>query len=92
MRVMGIDAGALDDIVLSADEFVEQWAAHERNGARLALAARRLEVVGDWAHDGSVSMAAWLRNHCRMSNADANALLHRGHSSTSSRPSPKRPV
>ena len=23
-------------------------------------------------------MAAWLRNHCRMSNADANALLHRG--------------
>ena len=28
--------------------------------------------------DGSVSMAAWLRHHCRMSNRDATALVHRG--------------
>ncbi|HEX2785480.1 MAG TPA: HNH endonuclease signature motif containing protein, partial [Ilumatobacteraceae bacterium] len=71
-------AEPFDDIVLSADEFVEAWAAHERNAARLALAARRLEVCGDWAGDGSVSMAAWLRHRCRMSNRDAAALVHRG--------------
>ena len=33
---------------------------------------------GDWADDGSVSMTAWLRYHCRMSNRDAAALVHRG--------------
>jgi hypothetical protein len=70
--------GVLDDIVLTSAELVEAWAAHEREAARLALATRRLEVCGDWARDGSVSMAAWLRHHCRMSNRDANALVHRG--------------
>ena len=75
---MGTVGGPLDDIVLSATEFVDAWAAHEREGARLALAARRLEVCGNWAHDGSVSIAAWLRHHCRMSNRDATALVHRG--------------
>ena len=68
----------LDGIVVSAVEFVDAWAAHEREAARLALAARRLEACGDWAHDGSVSMTAWLRHHCRMSNRDAAALVHRG--------------
>ncbi len=48
------------------------------NAARLALAAQRLDSRGDWGVDGSVSMAAWLRQHCRMSNRDANALVHRG--------------
>ena len=75
---MGTGGGALDDIVLSAGEFIDAWAAHERDAARLALAARRLEVCGDWAADGSVSMAAWLRHHCRMSNRDATSLVHRG--------------
>jgi hypothetical protein len=68
----------IDESVLDAADFVEAWAAHERNAAHLALAARRLEVSGEWAYDGSVSMASWLRHHCRMSNRDANALIHRG--------------
>ena len=75
---MVIAAGAYDDVVLSADEFVAAWAAHERQAACLALAARRLELTGEWAADGSVSMAAWLRHRCRMSNRDAAALVHRG--------------
>jgi len=64
--------------VLSAADFVDEWAAHERNAARLAMAARRSEVSGQWALDGSISMASWLRHHCRMSNRDANAVVHRG--------------
>ena len=76
--VMETAASATDESVLSAADFVEAWAAHERDGAHLALAARRLELTGEWAHDGSVSMASWLRHHCRMSNRDANALIHRG--------------
>jgi hypothetical protein len=75
---MGTAGGVLDDIVLSTTEFVDAWAAHEREAARLALATRRLEVGGDWALDGSVSMSAWLRQRCRMSNRDATALVHRG--------------
>ncbi|HSB86164.1 MAG TPA: HNH endonuclease signature motif containing protein [Ilumatobacteraceae bacterium] len=66
------------DSAPSTAEFVAAWAAHEREGARLALAVRHLEMSGEWATDGSVSIAAWLRQHCRMSNRDANALVHRG--------------
>ncbi len=75
---MGSGGCALDDIVLSPPEFVDAWVAHEREAARLAVAASRLDACGSWATDGSVSMAAWLRQHCRMSNRDANALVHRG--------------
>src|SRR3954470_17634440 len=76
---MALDGGVLnDDTIVSADEFVAAWAEHERQGARLALAARRLEQSGECATDGSVSMAAWLRQHCRMSNREATALVHRG--------------
>ena len=75
---MGSDGSVLDEIVLTAAEFIDAWSAHERDAARLALAARRLEACGDWAHDGSVSMTAWLRHHCRMSNRDAAALVHSG--------------
>jgi hypothetical protein len=72
------DGSVLDDIVLSPGEFIDAWAAHERDAAHLALAVRRLEVSGEWANDGSVSMTAWLRHHCRMSNRDAAAVVHRG--------------
>jgi hypothetical protein len=70
--------GAINDIVLTAAELIDAWATFEREAARLALAARRLETCGDWADDGSVSMMAWLRHHCRMSNRDAASLVHRG--------------
>ena len=75
---MGSAGSVIDDIVLCPAEFIDAWAAHERDAARLALAARRLEVCGSWADDGSVSMAAWLRNQCRMSHRDATGLVHRG--------------
>ena len=75
---MVTDGSALDEMILSPGEFIDAWAAHERDAARLALAARRLEGCGEWAVDGSVSMTAWLRHHCRMSNRDAAALVHRG--------------
>jgi len=76
---MALDGGIPDDEgILSTVDFIAAWAEHERQGARLALAARRLEQSGEWATDGSVSMAAWLRQHCRMSNRDATALVHRG--------------
>ncbi len=75
---LGSEGSVLDEIVLSSGEFIDAWAAHERDGARLALAAQRLRACGDWAADGSVSMTAWLRHHCRMSNRDAAALVHRG--------------
>jgi hypothetical protein len=75
---MGTGGAVVDEIILSPAEFIDAWGAHERESARLALAVRRLEACGEWAVDGSVSMASWLRQHCRMSNRDANALVQRG--------------
>jgi hypothetical protein len=65
-------------MILNPTEFLDAWAAHEQQGAVLALAARRLDVSGEWAADGSVSMPAWLRANGRMSNRDANRLIRRG--------------
>ncbi len=75
---MNLAADSADGDLLSEADFVEAWAAHERNAARLAVGARRLELSGLWANDGSVSVTSWLRHHCRMSNRDAGALVHRG--------------
>jgi hypothetical protein len=75
---MGSAGPSLDDIVMTAEEFVAAWAEHERRSAVLALAARRLEVSGESSFDGSVSMAAWLRHHCRMNHRDAAGLVRRG--------------
>jgi hypothetical protein len=36
-------------------------------------------MLGSWKPPPtSVSMTAWLRQHCRLSNRDAHALVHRG--------------
>jgi hypothetical protein len=67
-----------DMILLNAADFLCAFAEHERQAAALALAAKRLDAVGAWSADGSVSMAAWLRNHGRMSNAAAHRVLQRG--------------
>jgi len=67
-----------DEVVLSVAEFAEAWSEHERQAARLALAARCIEHSGEWAADGSMSMIAWLRHHSRMSNREAAALVHHG--------------
>jgi hypothetical protein len=74
----GVDR--LEDLAfeLSTAELLDALAAHEREAARLALAVRSVEQRGDWAADGSVSMAAWLRRRARMSSADANRWVHTG--------------
>jgi len=69
---------ASDDCVLNADELLVALARHEREAARIAMAVRRLEGCGDWAADGSVSMAAWLRHHGRLSSRDAFRWIRRG--------------
>ncbi len=68
----------LDESELSIDEFVAVWAAHERQAARLALAVGRFDQSHEYAADGAVTIAAWLRHRCRMSDRDATALVARG--------------
>src|SRR3954467_14485346 len=67
-----------DDSLDSPVDFVAAWAEHERRGAQLALAARRLEQSGEWATDGSVSLISWLRHDCRRGNRDAGSFGSRG--------------
>lgn len=67
-----------EQIVLSPAELLAALAEHEQRAAVLALATRRLEASGEWAFDGSVSIAAWLRSNARMSNRSAHRLVHRG--------------
>jgi hypothetical protein len=42
-----------------------------------ALAVAHIDAGGCWADDGSVTMRAWMRNHLRMSDVDAGAMLRR---------------
>ena len=53
-------------------------ADHERALARIATAVARLEELGDFRADGTLTMAAWLRHHCRLSHRDAKRLLKLG--------------
>jgi hypothetical protein len=77
---MHMERGAdqLDESPLSIDDFAAAWAAHERQAARLALAVARFDSTYEYALDGAVTIAAWLRQHCRMSDRDASALVARG--------------
>jgi Domain of unknown function (DUF222)/HNH endonuclease len=73
-----VPASAPDVTFVSTGALLDALAAHEREGARLAVMVRGLERDGAWALDGSVSVAAWLREHARMSAHDAAALVKRG--------------
>ncbi len=75
---MNTVADLAEQIVLSPAELLAALAAHEQRATVLALATRRLENSGEWAFDGSVSIAAWLRDNARMSNRSAHRLIHRG--------------
>ena len=75
---MGMSADVLDHETMGLSELIDAFSAHERSAADLALACARLERDGDWALDGSLSMAAWLRHHCRQSSVDANRWLREG--------------
>ena len=67
-----------EQIVLSPAELLAALSEHEQRAAVLALATRRLEASGEWAFDGSASIACWLRDNARMSNRAAHRLIHRG--------------
>lgn len=69
---------SFDPATVTLEDFPRLLAFHERTGAALALAAARLEIEGDWAADGTLSMTAWLRERCRMSTPSARALLRNG--------------
>jgi len=62
----------------SLTELARAVGDEERHHFRIARAAARLEAANDWALDGSLTMAAWMAHHCRMSRADAGALLRLG--------------
>ena len=66
-----------DQILVTPAELAEMFVEHERRGALLALAVAHVEAAGRWADDGSVTMRAWMRNHLRMSDVDAGAMLRR---------------
>jgi hypothetical protein len=68
----------LDEATVSLSDFIELWAAHERNDARLALAAARFNTSGEYGIDGAATMATWLRDKCRMAEPEASALVRRG--------------
>jgi len=76
IRHMTVVGSELDE-AMSASEFAAAVAEHERQAAVLALQLRRLETSGEWSTDSQVSIAAWLRDVCRMSNRTANGWVHR---------------
>jgi Domain of unknown function (DUF222) len=67
----------LDETAVSLDEFAELWAAHERHEARLLLAVARFDESGEYGVDCALTMAAWLREACRMADAEASSLVRR---------------
>ena len=66
-----------DQMLVSPVELVERWAELEQQLALFALQVAHVDTAGGWADDGSVSMRAWMREHLRMSDADAIAWLRR---------------
>lgn len=64
--------------IVSLDDLADAMALLERQRAHVALAAAQLAASGSYAADGSLSMAVWLQQHCRMSHAAAVGLLREG--------------
>ncbi|MEI7548230.1 MAG: DUF222 domain-containing protein, partial [Actinomycetota bacterium] len=67
-----------EQILLTPTQFVAAVREHERQAALLALALRRLETSGEYAADGAVSLGAWLRDQCRMTNRQTAAWIAHG--------------
>jgi hypothetical protein len=67
-----------ESILSSPTELAAAIAAHESQAAVLALAVAHVQETGRWADDGSVTMRAWLRGSCCMSDRDAAAWVRRG--------------
>lgn len=67
-----------EQILLTPAELAAALAEHERRAAVLALAVASVDDRGEWAADGSLTMRAWLRDTCRMSDDLARGWLRRG--------------
>jgi hypothetical protein len=67
----------VDQMLVSPSGLAAQWAALEQQMAVFALAVAHVDGGGSWADDGSVTMRAWMREHLRMSDADAGVWLRR---------------
>ena len=67
-----------DQILLTPAELAEALGEHERRAAVLALSVAHVCNTGEWAADGSVSMRAWMRSACSMSDRDAAMWVRRG--------------
>lgn len=67
-------AGLLPDL----PGFVAAVAEDERQAAMLVLQLHAIEQSAVWGADGAVTVAAWLREQCRMSNTEAHRLVRRG--------------
>ena len=74
---MGVIDEHAEQIIITPTELATEWARLERELAVFALAVAHVDTTGAWADDGSVTMAAWMRHHLRMSNSDAYAWLRR---------------
>lgn len=68
----------VDPDAVTLDDLPHLIATHERLGAAIATAISRLDHDGTWANDGSLTMAAWLRHHCRLSARDARRWQRAG--------------
>jgi Domain of unknown function (DUF222)/HNH endonuclease len=60
------------------DELIAAIAFTDRYRAHVAVAAAGIATSGEWAADGSVSICAWLQQHCRLSRTAANVMVHEG--------------
>jgi hypothetical protein len=67
-----------DDRTATLDGYADWWCRLERELAEFALATARFDVSGVWGVDGAASMVAWMREHLRMSDADAHDWLRDG--------------
>jgi Domain of unknown function (DUF222) len=64
--------------IVSLDDLIDAFAAHDRQRAQLCAATARIAASGIWASDGYVSMAAWLQHRCRLNHGDARRVLRDG--------------
>lgn len=70
-------ADHFEQIVLTPQQLAARWSELERELAVFALAVAHVDDSGRWADDGSVTMRSWMREHLRMSDADAGTWIRR---------------
>ncbi len=79
----GLDALAAEDLAplfgpALLDRLRPLLAARNRLAAEIARTVREAEVSGAAEHDGLKGMAAWLRGHGHLSNAQAARVVRTG--------------